>query len=481
MLYPKNISHFMKSSLISLLFFTIGCSGTKVSSTPIGDASRNTGTLVEIQTETAMPKQVSGPMATAQALSSQIAFSTKQPPEPFPDSWVPWLKENSHPFQSITDENFSDLEFLIPLLENRRIVQLGENSHVTSEYSTAKVRLIKFLHEELGYNVIAFESGLFEGYVTNRDVAKFTPEETMRNSIFGIWHTSEVLELFYYIEETQNTDQPLNLAGFDIQPSGKARDQSSKFLYDVIATIDQDYANEVFAFDSSFWESYNLLSDTRNMDDLIAAIAKLDLLSSYISLTEFFDDHMEELLVIYTEDVSVPLIAHQTAWSSARYIEQLSSSLYTAVQIRDQSMATNVDFLVNELYPTEKIIIWAHNGHIANNSNQAPFPMGSFISDKYGEDVYTIGLYSYGEQSEEAKSYLAGTMQALLYEVGKPYLFIDLSQHQRASGNEWIFDGLKIYDFVFPDFKPVVRNYFDGILYIDSVSHPHYMEWSHRQ
>ena len=41
----------------------------------------------------------------------------------------------------------------------------------------------------------------------------------MRNCIFGVWHTNEVLPLFEYIKSTQGTARPLTLAGFDTQLS----------------------------------------------------------------------------------------------------------------------------------------------------------------------------------------------------------------------------------------------------------------------
>lgn len=57
-------------------------------------------------------------------------------------------------------DTYSDLAFLQPILADKRIVSLGEASHGATEYNSVKVRLIKYLHEKLGYNVIAFESNL---------------------------------------------------------------------------------------------------------------------------------------------------------------------------------------------------------------------------------------------------------------------------------------------------------------------------------
>jgi erythromycin esterase len=58
--------------------------------------------------------------------------------------------------------DFSDLTFLKDVLKDVKIVALGEQLHYDGATFEAKVRLIRYLHEELGYNVIAFESGLYD-------------------------------------------------------------------------------------------------------------------------------------------------------------------------------------------------------------------------------------------------------------------------------------------------------------------------------
>lgn len=61
---------------------------------------------------------------------------------------------------SIGQDKFSDLDILIPLLADKRIVYLGENSHGVAEFNLVKTRLIQYMHQTLGFNIVAFESGL---------------------------------------------------------------------------------------------------------------------------------------------------------------------------------------------------------------------------------------------------------------------------------------------------------------------------------
>lgn len=62
------------------------------------------------------------------------------------------LREHVVDIRSIdpTDEDFSDLGCLASLIGNARIVQLGESTHGDGAAFAAKVRVVKFLHRELG-------------------------------------------------------------------------------------------------------------------------------------------------------------------------------------------------------------------------------------------------------------------------------------------------------------------------------------------
>jgi erythromycin esterase len=86
-------------------------------------------------------------------------------------AWVSWARANHHPIASVQTfegDTFADLQFFKTVLKDRRIVQLGESGHGVAEFNHAKVRLIKFLHQQMGFDVMAFESGLYECYNANK-------------------------------------------------------------------------------------------------------------------------------------------------------------------------------------------------------------------------------------------------------------------------------------------------------------------------
>ena len=132
--------------------------------------------------------------------------------------WEDWIRKNHRTIRSLSASRDDDLNFLKNVIGSRRLVQLGESGHGVQEFSRAKVRLIKYLHEEMGFDVLAFESGLFECWKAN-ELGDEAPHVTMGRCIFGVWYTEDVYELFEYLKETRKTSRPLILAGFDVQLS----------------------------------------------------------------------------------------------------------------------------------------------------------------------------------------------------------------------------------------------------------------------
>ena len=158
----------------------------------------------------------------------------------------PWLVANGNPLSSLTSSDFTDLQFLKDVIGDRRIVQLGESSHGVAEFSQAKVRLVQFLHQEMGFEVVAFESSLYECFQANRRVESLSGEDLMFNCLYGVWYTEEVVPLFDFIRDTQSGGTPLRFAGFDIKASSFDGIQGRPdFMADVVAEVDQVYAAEV--------------------------------------------------------------------------------------------------------------------------------------------------------------------------------------------------------------------------------------------
>ena len=159
----------------------------------------------------------------AAVLVAVAGCGTSPPTDP-----VEWLSTQAIPVRSVdpSDRDFSDLEAFRGVIGDSRMVLLGEQSHGDGTVFLAKTRLIEFLHQEMGFDVLAFESGMFgmkkawEAMVEERD-----PGEAFSMGASGIWAGSaQVQPLIGYLGEVVSSDRPLELAGFDSQSASGSRE-----------------------------------------------------------------------------------------------------------------------------------------------------------------------------------------------------------------------------------------------------------------
>lgn len=404
--------------------------------------------------------------------------------------WADWIIDNHEPIRSLLEDDFRDLQFLKDLIGDRRLVQLGESGHGVMEFNEAKVRLIKFLHQEMGFNVIAFESGVFSCNHVNIFGRQRTSLNLMRSSIFGVWHTAEVLPLFTYIKSNHGTIPPLQLAGCDVQfSSGYVNDNRPEFFREIISSIDSAYAEIVFQVEEEFFVDY---FDWNNRDAYVLAHGD-SLKTFYREVTDFFDLHMSTLLQTYSHDPRIPQIARQSAWSTekdvGRALERAmgnSSENYH----RDKGMADNVDFLMDILYPGEKIMIWAHNGHIRHHNTEMRVRvdrykcMGAYLYDRHRDNLYTIGLYMYRGQAAmnnrtvyDIYPATDNSLEAIMYQTRRKYCFVDMLHQNHVPGTRWMSEYIVAKGWGTQPWEMKLKDQYDGILFIHTTHPPDYIPW----
>jgi erythromycin esterase len=391
--------------------------------------------------------------------------------------WVRWIKDNAHPLLSLTSEDFGDLQFLKPLLEERRLVQLGEDSHGTGSYTDVKVRLIKFLHEEMGFDVIAFESSLFACFSANDQVQEIPAVELMQYAIFRVWHTRETSALFEYLERTREDGRPLILAGFDPRFSSWEELRLRAELFEnVVGLVDEQYATEVAALESRL--QFAVLPGAPQEE-------WIQLESEYSHLVDFLDQHEAELVQAYGGSYTIPLAARQTAWSTVQHMIMNQVNAAQGILIRDKAMADNIDFLMERLYPDEKVIVWAHDYHIRHDQGAIDGlgnNMGTWVAMQHRPELYTVGLHAYrGTGANNDRSpyehgpAASGTMERLLHDAGLPILFLDMLNAIESDSTSWMFQTITAMSWGTINFEMVPRDQYDAVLFIDEIHPPHYV------
>jgi len=165
-----------------------------------------------------------------------------------------YVQHNIVPIAAIEPDStdYSDLAVFGDAVGGSRVVMLGEQDHGDAATFLAKSRLVKYLHEKKGFNVLAFESdffGLDQGWerVTR---GEGSVDSVIKNNIYTLWTLCDGCQnLFYrYIPSTILSSAPLVVAGVDCQmtnkPLIKALDSMIRALHLPMAASG-NYENEV--------------------------------------------------------------------------------------------------------------------------------------------------------------------------------------------------------------------------------------------
>jgi len=302
------------------------------------------------------------------------------------------IDEATVQIHSDNDGRFSNLETLNKNFEGVRVVTLGEQTHFDGATFDAKIQLVKYLHEKLGYNILAFESGYFDCSKAAELLAQRKSKGILKEAVFGVWDNQSLAELEEYILYTQKTAAPLIVTGFDSQFSGSLSKKYlpgdlSAFLKDISASKimkDPDWINFESALQRQIKYSnfYKKPSATDTL--LIGKFARK--ISDFISNNANAANQKEN-------EFWLKVVSNLSNDSKRRYSNE---------NFRDSIMAENLLSLVEQRFKNEKIICWGATSHFIYNQKSVNskeyetfIPMGDYLHQKLNKNLFTIGFTSY--------------------------------------------------------------------------------------
>ncbi|MCK6602485.1 MAG: erythromycin esterase family protein [Bacteroidetes bacterium] len=297
------------------------------------------------------------------------------------------------PVRSIqpVDSDFSDLEPLKNLLKGNQLILLGEQSHGDGAAFEAKLRLIRFLHQEMGYSAVVMESGLVECELAEQAMSRGVPAKAAsEKAIFDIWSGSRQFQPFFsFLDSARAIGNPVRLAGCDLQITGP---------------LGRDSLRQVV----SGYLSHQQVPDTLSRSVLSVLDSVTTGRRSPRSLTprtaEIWTAGIRTLLTLTRQDSLE--FGHQVLRSLSVWFEFLRKTDFNkpdpnVFNLRDRQMAENLLWLMNTQLKDRKIIVWAASSHISRNRNfligrmeadSAMIPMGHYLREVLGDRLYCLGF-----------------------------------------------------------------------------------------
>jgi len=368
-----------------------------------------------------------------------------------------------------SSENFEDLEFLKKIIGDKKYVFLGESSHYVEEYSAIKERLIKYLHKEKGFDVLLFESDLFNCNTSYLICNSLTVSEFLENSIYDIWHTDVNYDLFNYIKESKDSKNPLYFSGFDIK---KSNITDSRLLYHYYKNYlkAKDFT-EFIALDTIINSYFNTVILNKNKKEYQSDLSQnlTDRCNELLNSINTYKANKER-------DIFKRII--QDKIYLLNIIRQANNNPQKYNVLRDKYMAENLEWFAEKIFPDKKIIIWAHNQHICDNPDLGKYipevpSMGHNISEKMKEQSYVIGLFGLkgneGWKKHDVNYMKKNSLEAVICKTGNDISFIDFTKKFNIDYNK------KIYLWEQEKSINKIKQLYDGLLFIRNISAAKYL------
>lgn len=386
---------------------------------------------------------------------------------PYDKEFKKFVIESSSPIENIDpkDENYNGFEKIAAAIGDSKVVFLGEQDHGDAPTFLAKTKIIKYLHEKMGFNVLVFESTFLglNSSLANNEGSRFSTRSDYKNYIFPIWtNCGECTELFSYVDSSQLTESPIFVSGMDPQVYS-----SEKGPFPIDYLISNLASNNVFR-DRMEWKNITRSIKTLVQDDYQAVLnpSAIDSLESFFKIAE--------------SKLNPASYLHQSLRSFKGFA---LSALDTTESnnARDAQMSDNFLWLKDHVFPDEKIIVWASNSHIFKGYRELSYSIhpndsinaGTLIADKIEDELYILGFTSnigkagrlYGEKYDLIAPN-RNSFEAFVEETGAEYAFIDFNRNSYEKNQNPSF---WMKSLIHTPNKFNWTKMFDGIFYIEEM------------
>jgi erythromycin esterase len=298
----------------------------------------------------------------------------------------------AHPFDTVhAGSGFDDLAFLDGLIGDARIVALGEASHGTSEFFQMKQRLLEYLVEKKGFTILAIEGNWSEALIADRYLKAVNGDTMSALAALNIWtwYTEEGRAVLDWIREynrKRGSRPVLSFAGFDMLDATVAIKLVTRFL-GRLGGANGDAIRQSYAELETLLQNPQKLVGTDLHHFRNNAIKALGHINAW-------GDALPQLSTMeeYQDAVQAARIVLQYAEGR---IAEASAGTMAATAKRDQAMAENARWLAEKRFRGQKIVIWAHNGHVGTTPTEGEKTMGMHLREFYGQQMVVLGFGSY--------------------------------------------------------------------------------------
>jgi erythromycin esterase len=417
-------------------------------------------------------------------IAFSLSYQNLKSQQPVSSVAVECIENNSFPFGTNGDpKNFN---FLKSSIANKRIVMLSEADYGDGASYQVMSQMMQFLIDSMGFKVVAFDN-------SNVDINYFQNKISQTDSIstFDTFFGPNILNASYGFNitpflQTRIKEKKLELFGLDFQMRldsavNSLLKETCNFLQWDVSVIDKafvsllsnlkQFGNKAFLIDSYA----RILSE--KIDHLIATLNKTT------------SQNVREAQAIKRQWINVKYFV---TWLNRRFnfANEAEDIKVTASYLaaRDSTMAENLIWMLNFLYPREKIIINVSAYHASRFCYKIeeftecckPVEIKTFgelmTGTPFKDDIYSIVFVSSGGfrgvEQDKIKQLPVPKRNSIEYAFSKTkfdYAFLDFKRNKC----DWLNQGIFMAPFFDRYFLANWSDIFSGIIYIREMK-PNY-------
>lgn len=338
--------------------------------------------------------------STIRELRDQTVDLHLHVPAPLPSAVTDWVRESAIVLKSVEAGNgFEDLAPVGQLVDDARIVALGEATHGTREFFQLKHRLFEYLVTKKGFRGIAIEASGPEARRLNEYVVhgKGSVADALTGLGYWTWDTQEVRSMIDWMRALNaepKRSKKVEFFGFDMEFTSLAATNVKSYLDEVDPDFARSHAADLMMFaDPNVAERWVKLSLEQRASLRIAADALVT--------------QLDEQRSTYAKAMRRGDAEWRVARADARVLAQWAEVHAHDTKpgdydnsLRDIAMMENVDAILADGAPEDKLVLWAHNWHVGMEVPPLT-SMGELLRKKHGPKYVGIGLL-FGEGGFQA-------------------------------------------------------------------------------
>ena len=417
-------------------------------------------------------------------IAFSLSYQNLKSQQPVNSVAIECIESNSFPFEVNGDpKNFS---FLKSSIANKRIVILSEADYGDGTSYQVMSQMMQFLIDSMSFKVVAFDN-------SNVDINYFQNKISQTGSInaFDTYFGPNILNASYTFNiipflQARIKEKKIELFGLDFQMRldsavNSLLKETCNFLQCNDSLIDKNFVSllsnlQHFGYKGFLIDSYaRILSEKIYL--LIAAINKIK------------SQNPKEAQAIMRQWMNVKYFV---TWLNRRFsfANEAEDVKVTASYLaaKDSTMAENLIWMLNFLYPKEKIIINVSAYHASRFSYKIeefnecckPVDVKTFgelmAGTPFKDDIYSIVFVSSGGfrgiEEKEIKKLPAPKRNSIEYAFSKTkfdYAFLDFKKNKC----DWLNQGIFMAPFFDRYFLANWSDIFNGIIYIRDMK-PNY-------